>query len=96
MFSKPFAPNPPHELSQHDSDSFPTGNQSGIIREGELLPRANRRSYPSSYRDSKVLNPITYSELKANPELIGAFVAQMDVKEQEIVGLHLVQWTIPM
>lgn len=75
------APNPPRELSQKDPDSFPTGSQSGIKHENELLPRAARRSYPASFTPSEGSDLIQYEDLKAAPDLIEIFVAQLSIEE---------------
>lgn len=75
------APNPPRELSRNDPDSFPTGSKSGVKHENELLPRAVRRSYPASFTTPKGTGLIQYEDLKADPDLVEAFVAQLSIEE---------------
>ncbi len=74
------APEEPRELTVTDPDSFPKGTRSGIKKEKVFAPLAFRKAYPAVF-DTKAGKKLTYADVKADPALAKAFVAQLTVEE---------------
>ena len=70
----------PAELHQNDAGSFPKG-RSGVKEEKAFTPAAQRKKYEAKFDTQSCDRVLTFSDVKADPELLNAFVSQLSVEE---------------
>lgn len=62
--------------------TYPKGKDSGVV-EGKTTfqPYQERKKYPAVFHGEKPIQPLTYEDIKKNPENVDVFVAQLSVQE---------------
>lgn len=69
------------ELTKHDHNPFPKGLHSGVKTEKCFAPKGERRKYPAHFEAVNSGRKLTFTDVKADPSLVNAFVSQLSIDE---------------